>query len=131
MQYYERSMTLEEAMRGHVLLVYAMNGEALPPAHGAPVRLIVPGWYGCASVKWLTKIEVRTDQDPWWGPQMSNYCFKRTAADPGVPLQQLPVRALMAPPGIPDFVSRTRLVPPGTVLVKVSTCWAAPGGAED
>ena len=62
---------------------------------------------------------------------MSNYCFKRTAADPGVPLQQLPVRALMAPPGIPDFVSRTRLVPPGTVLVKVSTCWAAPGGAED
>ena len=49
---------------------------------------------------------------------MSNYCFKRTAADPGVPLQQLPVRALMAPPGIPDFVSRTRLVPPGTVLVK-------------
>ena len=64
-QYYERSMTLEEAMRGHVLLVYAMNGEALPPAHGAPVRLIVPGWYGCASVKWLTKIEVRTDQDPW------------------------------------------------------------------
>ena len=53
MQYYERSLTLEEAMRGHVLLVYGMNGEALPPAHGAPVRLIVPGWYGCASGEYM------------------------------------------------------------------------------
>jgi DMSO/TMAO reductase YedYZ molybdopterin-dependent catalytic subunit len=35
-----------------------MNGEPLPPEHGFPVRLIAPGWYGVANVKWLTRIEV-------------------------------------------------------------------------
>ena len=39
------------------LLAYAMNGEPLPIQHGYPVRLVVPGWYGVASVKWLTEIE--------------------------------------------------------------------------
>ena len=38
-----------------------MNGEPLPPLHGAPARLIAPGWYGVANAKWLTRIEV-TDQ---------------------------------------------------------------------
>ena len=41
-----------------VLLAYAMNGEPLPVQHGYPLRLVVPGWYGVASVKWLTEIEV-------------------------------------------------------------------------
>src|SRR5215204_2162916 len=41
-----------------ILLAYEMNGESLTPDHGAPVRLIVPGWYGMASVKWLARIEV-------------------------------------------------------------------------
>ena len=36
-----------------------MNGAALPPANGFPLRLIAPGWYGIANVKWLTRIEVR------------------------------------------------------------------------
>jgi len=98
----------------------------LTPAHGAPMRLIVPGWYGMASVKWLTSIEVTTGG--WWGHQMEAYSFKRTANDPDrVPLQQLPVRALMAPPGIPEFVSRTRVVSPGVVRIE-GRAWA---GAVD
>jgi DMSO/TMAO reductase YedYZ molybdopterin-dependent catalytic subunit len=56
---FARSMSLDEAMSPHNLLCYEMNGEPLPPEHGFPVRLIAPGWYGVANVKWLTRVEVR------------------------------------------------------------------------
>ena len=55
---FARSMSLEEAMSDDNLLCYEMNGEPLPTKHGSPVRLIAPGWYGVANVKWLTRIEV-------------------------------------------------------------------------
>jgi DMSO/TMAO reductase YedYZ molybdopterin-dependent catalytic subunit/rhodanese-related sulfurtransferase len=55
---YERSLTLDDAKASQVLLAYAMNGAPLPVEHGYPLRLIVPGWYGMASVKWLTDIWV-------------------------------------------------------------------------
>jgi DMSO/TMAO reductase YedYZ molybdopterin-dependent catalytic subunit len=55
---FERSLTLDIARDGEVLLAYAMNGEALPVQHGYPLRAIVPGWYAVASVKWLTDIEL-------------------------------------------------------------------------
>jgi sulfane dehydrogenase subunit SoxC len=49
-QDYARGLPLAEAMRPEVLLVWAMNGVPLPPQHGAPLRLLVPGWYGMAHV---------------------------------------------------------------------------------
>jgi DMSO/TMAO reductase YedYZ molybdopterin-dependent catalytic subunit len=55
---FERSLPIADAMRDDVLLAYAMNGEDLPPEHGAPLRVIVPGWYGMASVKWLTRLRL-------------------------------------------------------------------------
>jgi DMSO/TMAO reductase YedYZ molybdopterin-dependent catalytic subunit len=55
---FARSMSLDEALHRDNLLCYEMNGEALPPKNGFPVRLIAPGWYGVANVKWLTRIEV-------------------------------------------------------------------------
>jgi DMSO/TMAO reductase YedYZ molybdopterin-dependent catalytic subunit len=58
-QHFARSMSLADAMSPHNLLCYEMNGAALPQPHGAPVRLVAPGWYGIANVKWLTRIEVR------------------------------------------------------------------------
>jgi DMSO/TMAO reductase YedYZ molybdopterin-dependent catalytic subunit len=58
---FARSMSLDDALAEDNLLCYEMNGEPLPAEHGAPVRLIAPGWYGVANVKWLTHIEV-TDQ---------------------------------------------------------------------
>ena len=61
---YERSVPLGKA-QDDVLLAYAMNGEALTPQHGFPLRAIVPGWYGMASVKWLTEIHVT--QTPFQG----------------------------------------------------------------
>jgi DMSO/TMAO reductase YedYZ molybdopterin-dependent catalytic subunit len=54
---FERSLTLDDATDSDALLAYAMNGEPLPIQHGYPLRLVVPGWYAVASVKWLTEIE--------------------------------------------------------------------------
>jgi DMSO/TMAO reductase YedYZ molybdopterin-dependent catalytic subunit len=55
---FARSMSIAEAMDPNNLLCYEMNGEPLPASHGAPLRLLVPGWYGVANVKWLDRIEV-------------------------------------------------------------------------
>ena len=59
-QNFARSMSIEDAMSPYNLLAYQMNGEALPQPNGYPLRLIAPGWYGVANVKWLTRIEVRS-----------------------------------------------------------------------
>ncbi len=55
---FARSMSLDEALHRDNLLCYEMNGGPLPEKNGFPVRLIAPGWYGVANVKWLTRIEV-------------------------------------------------------------------------
>jgi DMSO/TMAO reductase YedYZ molybdopterin-dependent catalytic subunit len=55
---FARSMSLSEGLHPANLLCYEMNGDPLPPEHGFPVRLIAPGWYGIANVKWLKRIEV-------------------------------------------------------------------------
>jgi DMSO/TMAO reductase YedYZ molybdopterin-dependent catalytic subunit len=56
---FARSMSLADATSADNLLVYEMNGQPLPVDHGFPVRLISPGWYGVANVKWLRRIELR------------------------------------------------------------------------
>ena len=58
-QNFARSMTLAEAMNPNNILCYEMNGAELPAPNGFPLRLIAPGWYGIASVKWLKRIELR------------------------------------------------------------------------
>jgi DMSO/TMAO reductase YedYZ molybdopterin-dependent catalytic subunit len=58
-QHFARTMTVEDAMSPYNMLCYEMNSESLPQRHGFPVRLIAPGWYGVANVKWLQRIEVR------------------------------------------------------------------------
>ena len=111
-QLYERSLGIADAMRDEVLLAYAVNGRPLPPQHGFPLRLLVPGWYGMAHVKWLRSITI-TDR-PFEGyQQASAYHFRTTARVAGAPVQRMRPRALMVPPGVPDFMSRTRFVEPG------------------
>ncbi len=56
---FARSMSIADAMNPANLLCYEMNGSSLPAPHGFPVRLIAPGWYGIANVKWLSRIELR------------------------------------------------------------------------
>ena len=121
-QFYQRSLTLDDAMRDEVLLAYEMNGEALPPQHGYPLRLLMPGWYGMASVKWLSRIEAVGE--PFQGYQMAHaYHYTQSAEDPGEPVDLIRARALMIPPGIPDFMTRNRLVQAGPVTLS-GKAWA-------
>lgn len=55
---FARSLALDVALAPYTLVAYAMNGSLLPAEHGFPIRLLVPGWYGMASVKWVERIEV-------------------------------------------------------------------------
>jgi DMSO/TMAO reductase YedYZ molybdopterin-dependent catalytic subunit len=61
-QQFGRSLSREKAQSGEPLLAYALNGEPLTKHQGAPLRLLVPGWYGVANVKWLSQIHLQEDQ---------------------------------------------------------------------
>jgi DMSO/TMAO reductase YedYZ molybdopterin-dependent catalytic subunit len=122
---YARSLTVAEAMRPDVLLVHSMNGQPLLPQHGAPLRLVVPGWYGMASVKWLARIEAA--DMPFDGVQQAgSYHFRAQAGEKGVPCTHMRVNSLMAPPGIPDFFTRKRIVAPGRVKL-IGRAWSGEG----
>ena len=120
--HFARSLSVADAMRDDVLVAYAMNGSPLPPQHGAPLRLIVPRWYGMASVKWLRAIEA-IDR-PFDGLQQArSYHFRRHPGERGEPCTLMRVNALMAPPGIPDFYTRKRSVEAGSVEI-VGRAWS-------
>lgn len=111
-QRYQRSVTLEELRETGAMLVHTLNGATLPPQHGAPLRLVVPGWYGMTNVKWLTSMEV-VDQ-PFEGYQhIRSYRVRQDPDDVGEPVSRMAVRSLMVPPGIPDFLTRRRIVDRG------------------
>jgi len=110
-QQYERSLPLAECRRDEVLLAYAINGQPLPPQHGFPLRLIVPGWYGMAHVKWLRGITVVAGQFGGY-QQAAAYHYRLGDDDSGVPVTRMLPRALMVPPGVPDFMSRVRFLAP-------------------
>jgi DMSO/TMAO reductase YedYZ molybdopterin-dependent catalytic subunit len=113
---FARSLVPADALREEVLVAYAMNGAPLPPQHGAPLRLVVPGWYGMASVKWLQDIEVIGQ--PFDGVQQaSSYHFRSAPGARGEPCRLMRVNSLMVPPGIPDFYGRARTVQYGTVQI--------------
>jgi len=96
---FERSLPADRVCETGALLAYAMNGEALPPAHGYPLRLIVPGWYAVASVKWLTEILV-TDRpfDGYFQTTRYWYEWARAGGDEREPVTLINVRALIASP---------------------------------
>ena len=79
------SIPLDKARRSEVLLAWAMNGEPLAPVHGAPVRVVVPGYIGARSVKWLESVELRSDPCPGY---YQHVVYRLVAADaipgPGV-----------------------------------------------
>jgi DMSO/TMAO reductase YedYZ molybdopterin-dependent catalytic subunit len=125
---YERSLPLDEAMRPEVLLAYEMNGEPLLPQHGFPIRVIVPGWYGMTSVKWLKRITVVTE--PFEGFQQAiAYRFTTSEDDPGRPVTRMRPRSLMVPPGIPDFFTRERRLEAGRCALH-GRAWSGHGTIE-
>ena len=133
-QAYQRSLPVETAMTSGALLAYELNGAALPPQHGFPLRLVVPGWYGMTNVKWLSTITV---SDTEFGGYQQSYAYKlrQHEDDAGEPVTRMVPRSLLVPPGIPDFFTRARSLAAGdceltgrawsgqapVVLVEVST----------
>lgn len=95
---FQRSLPLAEAMREDVLLAWRMNGEPLTREHGSPLRLVVPAWYGMASVKWLRRIEVL--REPFRGPfQTEKYVYQGEEGTPeGEPVRRIRVRSLLIAP---------------------------------
>jgi sulfane dehydrogenase subunit SoxC len=127
-QQFGRSLQLDEAQREEVVLAYAMNGQPLPPQHGFPLRLIVPGWYGMTSVKWLERITVL--DAPFEGYQQArSYRLRRTPEEVGEPVTRMLPRALMIPPGIPEFATRERTVGLGSCMVR-GRAWSGFGAVN-
>jgi DMSO/TMAO reductase YedYZ molybdopterin-dependent catalytic subunit len=116
-QDYERSLTLDEAFRDDLLLAYEMNGAPLLPQHGFPLRLVVPGWYGMTHVKWLSRVTVV--DEPFAGYQQTHaYRLRRDEDDEGEPLTLIAPRALMVPPGLPEFPTRERTLNAGRCVIE-------------
>jgi DMSO/TMAO reductase YedYZ molybdopterin-dependent catalytic subunit len=127
-QAYSRSLPLEEALSAGSLLAYEMGGEPVPPQHGYPVRLVVPGWYGMTNVKWLERIDVLAE--PYSGYQNSvAYRFYGADGEPGEPVTRMVPRSLTVPPGVPDFMTRERHLAPGRVELR-GRAWSGWGPIE-
>lgn len=122
---FARSLAPEEALREDVLLAYAMNGHPLPPQHGFPLRLVVPRWYGMASVKWLERIEA-IDHAFDGVQQAHSYHFRKSSGERGVPCTRMRVNSLLAPPGVPDFYTRARVLDKGPVEIQ-GRAWSGEG----
>ena len=119
---YARSLPVEVALDADTILAYEMNGEPLQPAHGYPVRLIFPGWYAMASVKWLTRIEVL--EEPYQGFfQKRRYVFineGETERHSWQPVTALRVKSLISRP------RHGEVVQPGLYTVR-GTAWSGEG----
>jgi sulfane dehydrogenase subunit SoxC len=125
-QDYQRSLPLAAALDDGVLLAHGLNGAPLPPQHGFPLRLVAPGWYGMTNVKWLTRITVTGE--PFAGYQHERgYRLRRRPEDEGEPVTLMMPRALMVPPGIPDFATRRRFVTSGCAYRIEGRAWSGHG----
>ena len=123
MQDYERALPIAESE--HALLVYEMNGAQLPPQHGFPLRLVVPGWYGMQNVKWLSRITLL--EEPFQGYQnVAAYRLFEADGTPGEPLTRMPPRSLTVPPGVPEFLTRERVLDTGPVTLH-GRAWSGQG----
>ena len=91
-----RSLPIAEAMRDDVLLAFDVNGEPISAAHGAPLRLIVPGWYGMASVKWVTRISALTQ--PFRGYFQSQRYIYEEQGRPTTPVTRMRVKSIITSP---------------------------------
>ncbi|RZU40201.1 sulfite oxidase [Edaphobacter modestus] len=104
---FARSLPISEANHGDVLLAYHMNGKQLPPTHGFPVRLIVPGWYGMASVKWLKRITLTEKPFDGYFQSLQYSYFERSNGIPTVlPVTTISVKSAIIAPGFAHKIAR-------------------------
>lgn len=123
---YARSLPRAKALSSEVLVAYQMNGQDLSQDHGYPVRLIVPGHYGMASVKWLTGIHaVREKFEGYW--QTSDYAYWQEVDGKAVrtPLGEMSVKSQIARP-------RTyEVVPGGQPYTIFGACWCGEADVQE
>ena len=122
---FARSLTPQQIADLDVMLVWGMNGQPLLPQHGAPLRIIVPGWYGMASVKWLSRIEAITERFQGH-QQIQSYRYRTDISQPGEPVTEILVKSLIQPPGVPDWITRKRWLPAGQVSL-TGRAWSGGG----
>ena len=103
---YTRSLPLDKAMKPDILLAWGMNGTTLSLEHGFPIRLVVPGWYGMASVKWLK--EIKLVEEPFTGYfQNEHYVYaEEEGIEDGEPVREIRVRSLILKPEVGMEVER-------------------------
>ena len=118
---FERSLTLVHAAdpSAEILIAYEMNGEPLSPDHGSPFRLVVPHWYGVASVKWLKQIEVLTE--PFIGEFETGHYMYQWHDRPAERVTVMRPRARIPDPGPGAEVGRG-----GTCVVR-GKAWSGTG----
>ncbi|HEX6475744.1 MAG TPA: molybdopterin-dependent oxidoreductase [Acidimicrobiales bacterium] len=108
---FERALSLDDIRAGDALVTYAMNGEPLPVEHGYPVRLIVPGWYAVASVKWLTHVDVVVSHfEGFFQTQRYVYEGERDGKMVREPVRLQQVRSLITEPTPDEDLSVGELV---------------------
>ena len=106
--HFARSVPLDIARNGGILLAYKMNGQPLPESHGFPLRAIVPGWYGMASVKWLSHIVIT--ERPYQGFfQTVDYAYwqHREGSPVRVPITSMEVKAQIARPTFAEVIPKS------------------------
>jgi len=120
---YSRSVPIAKAKKDEALIAWGMNGGPLTPAHGAPLRAVIGGWFGMASVKWLNRIVV-TDR-PFQGYfQTMDYSFytRPTGPDPEtIPVTEMQPKAAIARPGPGE------VLPAGRPVSVFGAAWAGEG----
>jgi DMSO/TMAO reductase YedYZ molybdopterin-dependent catalytic subunit len=109
--HFARSLPLAKARQPEVLLAHRMNGAELPAPHGFPLRAVVPGWYGMASVKWLTRVIVSDRPFHGFFQSMDYTYFERLAGLPNnTPITELQVKAVIAQPARGERLPRNEMV---------------------
>jgi DMSO/TMAO reductase YedYZ molybdopterin-dependent catalytic subunit len=120
--HFARSVPVATARRGGVLLAYEMNGEPLTRSHGFPVRVVVPGWYGMASVKWLTRIVVTDRPFDGFFQSLQYSRWERMNGTPTlVPVTQLQVKSIIVEPAIGS------VLPAGEPYIVRGQAWTGAG----
>ncbi|MGA8546317.1 MAG: sulfite oxidase [Mycobacterium sp.] len=129
--FFERSLTVGDIADCGALLAYAMNGAPLPRQHGYPLRLVVPGWYGMASVKWLTDIEVLDRRfDGHFQTEKYRYEWLRDGQVIAEPVGRQRVRAVITEPVAGQRLTRGDVTIRGIAwsgLAPISEVWVSVG----
>src|SRR5262249_33068744 len=117
--HFDRSLPLAKAMKPEVMVAYQMNGEDLTPGHGFPVRAVVGGWYGMASVKWLTRVVViDRPHAGFWQTLEYSYFDRRNGLPVVTPVGAVQPKAAIARPGLNE------VVPAGKPYTVFGAAWA-------